>query len=287
MYLLITPIGPTIFRWGGVSSILISGSINTGYYEPLPLPSTIYGFVKYSLIINGIIKENEENNEPVIKGPLFYVEGEKETALGVHLYPSKLICNNKDAFNVININEDFYNHRIGIGLDSGRKITKEGYIYMEKLLDLQSIANKVIRDKVKRYGILVQVSLDDKFEHKINGFVAPFGGESRLAKIQVIDEDVVDKAIKLHKRLLCSPAIIDEGEDNKIKWNNHDEVSICAIENKITYRVISLGFERAKRLPMKLALMPTVEVSGVSNNSVFQAGVGYFTSKGWGTVCQI
>jgi hypothetical protein len=42
--------------------------------------------------MNKVINGNQE--PPEIKGPLFYVKGE-ESVLCVHMYPSKLICNNK------------------------------------------------------------------------------------------------------------------------------------------------------------------------------------------------
>lgn len=282
MYLLITPISSTIFRWGGVSSILISGSINTGYYEPLPLPSTIYGFLKYTLVINNIIKDNDP--VPKFRGPLFYVESETEKVLCVHSYPQKLRCNND-----INIKTDegWYEHRLGIGLDRKKKITKEGYIYMEKMLNLQLIANKII-SKAKRYGVLIDVSLDEHVKDKINGFVAPFGGESRPAKIQVIDFDDVGKLIRRNEVLLASPAIVDpRDDDNIVSWDDK-KVNIEAIEGKITYRVVSLGFERGKRSQMKLGLMPTVKLNvEVNKNSIFQEGIGYLTDRGWGSVCII
>jgi CRISPR-associated protein Cmr3 len=152
------------------------------------------------------------------------------------------------------------------------------------------------------YGVLVEVSLEDSFKDKINGFVAPFGGESRLAKIQVLDNEEVEKAIKLHKLFIASPAIVDEniekvneevkkivdGKLKDIECKKDNKEIIHAIENKITYRLISLGFDRGKRGQMKLALMPTVEIDCQPKiKKAFLFNMGQYGKSGWGAVSQI
>jgi CRISPR-associated protein Cmr3 len=286
MHLLITPLGATAFKWGGVSSILISGSVNTGYFEPLPLPSTIYGFLKYAYIINKLGED-----APIFRGPLFYAKGEKKELVCVHYYPLGLVCNINGSICSFKIKEEHFEHKIGIALHRDSKLTKEGYIYLEKMLNMVDIAKKILGEYPKQYGILIEVN--DENSKKLDNFVGPFGGESRPAKINLIELNIN----KIGKRILASPAIIDKGDDLSVHWGNESaKIKIVSdlipysdnlihqratIGQKITYRLISLGFELNKRLPMKLALMPTVEILDD------EKAIGYFTEKGWGSVVDI
>jgi CRISPR-associated protein Cmr3 len=280
MYLLITPIGSSVFKWGGISSILISGSINTGQFEPLPLPSTIYGFLKYTYIVSNIGKDS-----PIFRGPLLYAKGKEKEAICVHSYPSGIVCNISGSICKFKIDENHFEHRIGISIDRKNKVTKEGYIYMEKMLDLFKVTKEILNENPIKYGILIEVYDKDENIKKLNNFVGPFGGESRPAKVSIIEPNI----IKIGKRFLASPAIVDEGNDKNIKWNNENvEIRIARDSNKklisegkITYRLISLGFETNKRLPMKLAIMPTVEVLTNKN------AVGYLNEMGWGSIFEL
>ena len=298
MYLLIRPLGSVAFRWGGVSSILLSGSISTGFFEPLPLPSTIYGLLKYAYIINGLGQE-----PPRFKGPVLYAESEEKTAVCVSLYPQSLYCNVDGEARIVKIEEDIYERRIGVALNRATKTVKEGYIYMEKMLDLHSLANALVEGEPKKYGVLVEVLEEDKEKiKKLDGFVVPFGGESRPAVITV-EDDVKWK--KMEKRLLATPAIIDRGDERHVEWkvdqSNEKSAEFDTVEgqsaklvrcrhelrvklerteriDKATYRLISLGFEGNRRLPMELALMPTVEIRGNYD------AIGKYTDRGWGSV---
>jgi len=53
------------------------------------------------------------------------------------------------------------------------------------------------------------------------------------------------------------------------------------VGQKVTYRLISLGFDVNKRLPVRLALMPSVEVLDDKK------AIGYSTEKGWGSLVDI
>ena len=277
MYLLIRPLGSTAFRWGGVSSILLSGSISTGFFEPLPLPSTIYGLLKYAYIVNGLGQE-----PPRFRGPVLYAEGGGKTAVCVSLYPQSLYCNVDGEARVVKIEEDMYERRIGVALNRVSKTVKEGYIYMEKMLDLHSLASALLEGEPKKYGVLVEVEDKEKIK-KLDGFVAPFGGESRPAVITV-EDNVTWK--KVGKKLLASPAIIDDGDEKQVTWrdgqSDKKSVELETVEgtdnDKVTYRLISLGFEGNKRFPMVLALMPTVEIKGNYD------AIGKYTDRGWGSV---
>ncbi len=283
MYLLITPLGSAVFKWGGVSSILITGSVNSGYYEPLPLPSTIHGLLKYAYIVN-----NLGNDAPKFSGPLFYAEGSKK-AICVHSYPRRLLCNVDGSEKMVSIGEGEFERRMGIALQREKKTTKEGYIYLEKMIDLRKLAGKVLGEhgEIKRYGVLVKVEEDGGGNVKqLNGFLAPFGGESRIAKIEVLENLDLQK---INKKLLASPAIIDGGDSDHVEVNS-EKVEIGEVKPssankdpgalKIVYRMLCLGFDGNKRLPMRLALMPTVEVKS-------QGPIGHFTDKGWGSVFEL
>jgi CRISPR-associated protein Cmr3 len=280
MYLLIKPLGSVVFKWGGYNSILLGGAINSGYFEPLPMPSTIYGLLKYAYIITKL-----GNEAPKFKGPLLYAKSKEKQAICVHAYPLGLKCNIEGEEKDIKVEEEDFERRIGIAIDRETKITKEGYIYMEKMLDLYKLSKRILneggakngkspKEEPEKYGILIEI--DDENVKKLNGLIVPFGGESRPAKISV--EEVSFK--KLGKRLLASPAIIDRGDDNSVEWGS-EKVKIRMLKNKVTYRLLSLGFEIDKRLQIRLSLMPTVEV--LCNKDY----MGYFTEKGWGSIIEI
>lgn len=296
--LLITPLGPVVFRWGGLSSILITGSLNMGFVEPLPLPSTIYGFLKFAYISRGLGTE-----APSFSGPLLYVRGSDEAseAICVHHYPRKLTCrvsHGKERKYVdLEVKEDAVSRKIGIALDYATKTTRPNYIYMEELIDLRYVSQQIINgEEPKEYGVLIDVN-DDRAS-KLDGYVGPFGGESRPARVRAVDVDIGGGSL----RLLASPAIID-GEDisgncagysdaeltRAVKWrpeSGGSEGRACVspydvIKGRIVYRLISLGFDQGKRLPMEMALMPGVKVLDDLKY------VGRYASKGWGSVINL
>ncbi|MCQ4449058.1 MAG: type III-B CRISPR module-associated protein Cmr3 [Sulfolobales archaeon] len=57
MFIIIRPLKPVSFRWGGEFSPTLSGPMNKGVSEPLPLPSTIAGFI-YSITHGGGKRED-------------------------------------------------------------------------------------------------------------------------------------------------------------------------------------------------------------------------------------
>ncbi len=278
MYFLIKPLGSSAFKWGGVSSILISGAVNTGYYEPVPAPSTIYGFLKYAYIIMGI-----GSDAPEFSGPYFYAKGKESEAICVHSYPSGLLCRIQGEMCLFKIKEEQFEHRIGIALDRKQKITKEGYVYMQKMLDLSFISKEILGEEPENYGVMINV-LDDSAE-KLKNFVGPFGGESRPAKVYSVEPEF---AGGIKKKLLASPALINSISDKKAEWKcGHAEIDIFKDEgkkiiiDKISVRMLSAGFDNGKRLPMFLAIMPTVEVKDNVKR------IGMYSEKGWGSVVEI
>ncbi len=274
MYLLIRPLGSVAFRWGGLSSILLSGPMSSGFFEPLPLPSTIYGALKFAYIMNKLGDE-----PPAFKGPMLYAEGTEKRLLCIHSYSLGLKCNINGQFEdcgkIVNVSDDFFEKRIGIALERNKKSAKTGYIYMEKMLDIFRLTSSILGEAPKSYGILIEIN--DQNAKKLDGFVLPFGGESRVAKISYM-EDVDIK--RVGREFLASPAIIDDGDENQIIWENR-RASIISSANKVTYRLLSLGFEINRRLPIRLALMPGIEIY---NDYGY---VGYFNDRGWGSVVEI
>ncbi|MCY0858880.1 MAG: CRISPR-associated protein Cmr3 [Sulfolobaceae archaeon] len=277
--MLLKPLGPMIFRWGGSTSMLISESVSGGLYEPLPLPSTVYGLLKYALSVNELSVDSLK-----ISGPTFYVKGEsKKTALCYHAYPSKLLCVSSDEpskLTKIEISEGEYIKLVGIHLDRRSKQAKEGYIYTYKALDMELVAREVINGSVEESGILVKVNYDGNLS-KIDKFVGPLGGEGRLVKIKVLGE-VKELPVYKEKKILHSPAIIEKYEDDKVCFKDQcmkvKNLVLNGDKLKLTYRLLSTGFNVNRREPMHLALMPPVEIE----NNV--SSIGMFTEKGFGSV---
>ncbi|MGC9113029.1 type III-B CRISPR module-associated Cmr3 family protein, partial [Acidilobus sp.] len=223
-YLLIRPLAPAVFRWGGLSSVLLSGSMYQGYFEAMPLPSTIYGFLKLAYIVNGL-----GDDAPHFRGPMFYAEGSGESYLCAYSFTKKgraMLCSVKGSdgsqagkgqrLRLFGIEDRHYLKKIGIALDKGVKATKEGYIYMEKDVDLGVIARDMLGGSLTRYGILVEV-YDDKAS-ELNNYIGAFGGESRPARVEVVDDIKVKEGALGLGRVLISPAIVDSADDNKIRW---------------------------------------------------------------------
>ena len=59
-------------------------------------------------------------------------------------------------------------------------------------------------------------------------------------------------------------------------------LSRTAVALKITYKMLSLGFDRNRRLKMSLAVMPSLEILSDINGNI-----GYYGQKGWGSVMEI
>ncbi len=297
MGILIEPVGESSFKWGGVSSLLTGGPVNTGYFEPLPLPSTIYGFLKYAYTMKGI-----SDIEPKFKGPAFYARYDDMEAFCVHIYPQALGCNFGDgSLHYLKIEEDAeaYTYITGIALDRKRKTAKEHYIYVTKMLSYEKLARAIHRfakgeeKSAEIYGVYLE-GIDEDVSQKLQNFVGPFGSESRVAKVKNADFNVK----KIGLKLLISPAFVDnnafeDSRDSKsVKWERK-EVNISTISKlidkknepvalKITYKMLSLGFDRNRRLKMSLAVMPSLEILSDINGNI-----GYYGQKGWGSVMEI
>ena len=309
-YLLIRHVGLSLFRWGGTQSILLSGPLSSGYVEPLPLPSTIYGFLSYIYYNkNGRLPGN--NAIKIEQGPIFYSKGKGKEALCVHLYPSKLICNisniggspSNGCKKIIPVEGVIY--KIGIALDRKEKKAKDRYIFMNKYIDLRAVAEKIIEEKPEKYGVLVKVSADESIFSFISKYrTFPFGTDSAPAKVEVYDINDINMYSNGSEVYLASPAIIEsQGGDahdriyDKVKGKRYLTLpNGCIVdseqpdykgkpsENKINivrpiFRFLSIGYNyNEKRLDkMMLAIMPGAIVSG----NVKKLCNDYYSEKGW------
>ncbi|ADL18417.1 hypothetical protein ASAC_0008 [Acidilobus saccharovorans 345-15] len=287
-YLLIRPLTPAVFRWGGLSSVLLSGSMYQGYFEAMPLPSTIYGFLKLAYIVNGL-----GSDAPRFRGPMFYVEGSRGSYLCAYSFTKKgraMLCPSGESLRLYKVEDRHYIKKIGIALDKGTKGAKENYIYMERDVDLGLIARDILGEGPTRYGVLVEVYDDEAYDKtlKLNNSIGAFGGESRPAKIEVIKDIKVKEGALGLGSVLISPAIVDVVDDNKIVWDkNQATATPVKAETKegdrectaVIYRLLSLGFDNGRRLPMALAVMPGVKVD-------VKGPVGLCTERGWGSVME-
>ena len=308
-YLLITPLDKSYFRWGGITSPLIRGAMGFTTVEPLPMPSTISGFLIVAAYKRGLITDEKKLYETLkealgwkLWGPLFYVEGEDSNSISCyHLYPGKLLCFRGEEKCCLVDREDYGAFRMGIALSRYGKTAREGYIYSTVYADLYSLAYGLLgRRKPKKYGILVNVEnemKEGKDPSALNGYVGPLGGESAPAAINVLNDPKLPW--KCDFSALLSPAIIDSWEKAldegiiKVKWSDgssEGEAEIvqkhCLSDDKVlpkeirpTVRVLSMGFQDERRKEYEMVLMP-----GVSLAYNGKKGIGRLTDLGWGSV---
>jgi CRISPR-associated protein Cmr3 len=78
-----------------------------------------------------------------------------------------------------------HEERVGVGIDAGKQTAKEGLLYTTSMLRLENnvvfYAEVGIERDMKEYGQKLQELLGD-------GFTAPFGGEGRRVRVQVMKE---------------------------------------------------------------------------------------------------
>ncbi|MFP3242227.1 hypothetical protein [Caldisphaera sp.] len=314
-FYLLKPLKPFSFRWTGEFSPSTSGPMNKGISEPLPLPSTIAGFL-YSInkkwgssknLENLKIDEDLKTLASGIWGPLLY-DGMNYYA---HKYPGGLIqlkMNNslyidkpqvnlekndvgeklealseKGVINVIN--------RIGIGLMYNSKTVKEGLLYSQSLI------------KLKNGGIIFKANSD------VNEGFYTMGGEGSIIELKKCKECEEIISGKGDYGLVISPiilkprenvtSIIDDfyelniegcGKLSDLRVNipvnaNNKEKSLKKyFRPQIKLGLISLGFNITYNVirPIYLAIMP-----GSIINCKEMGNVGLFKEVGWGSILPI
>jgi len=282
--ILIKPINPAVFRWGGEYSPILTGPMNKGSSEPFPLPSTISGLLYW------ISQDDEETrtggeteldiredyktiSKVEIFGPFFYAKGRDENnkdkiCLAIHQYPKKLTIINEECDKERTF-EPVYISKIGIGHDISKKQahTEKGLIYTVEYIDYYATAvEKLGLKEVEEYGILVYTNAEIK-----EGFY-PFGSEGRVVEVKKVNEDVLKNVKTFNSRLyILSPIILKANESPSPLVISSDVDNLIVDENggkRITVKdlafdtirlsLIGLGFNvkyNVKR-PIYLAIMP-------------------------------
>ncbi|BDB99886.1 type III-B CRISPR module-associated protein Cmr3 [Saccharolobus caldissimus] len=261
---LIKPLEPLMFRSQGEFEPLITGSHTTAQSLIIPRPSTIAGMLGYILfnkssrtgdwlsdltnllsttIYGTFIETNGEYLFPLRMGNyLALVDQQHLINLPILLEKEyeqrekeiyELFYDKNKLFQIIN-----HQDRIGISIDKSTRTVKEHYLYSARYLAFKKEVN---------YVIFID---NDAISDKINGKIVNFGGENRIAKLEV-DDCKVDKGIEEEYYLTLSPILIpDEALDNFLD-NISDYVAMGKVDK------ISLGFDIAntKRKEMLTAIL--------------------------------
>ena len=307
--ILIRPLDPIVFRWGGEYSPILTGPMNKGSSEPLPLPSTIAGFLYWILTDGNTTQNNNTQDEPNIQkdyetisskveifGPFFYAKSKDgkengKTCLAIHQFPKKLRVINEECKLVDyksgeqeNIFEPVYISKIGIGHEISKKRahTESGLIYTVEYIDYYATAVKKFGIKeVEEYGILVYTNAP------INEGYYPFGSEGRLVEVKNVQVDITKVKIFGPSIYVLSPIILKANESpsplvissdiNKLVVDMEGEKEIKAGDfalNFMRISLIGLGFNvryNVKR-PIYLAMMPWgVEIKDEEEKTKFDS----------------
>ncbi|AWR98117.1 hypothetical protein DFR86_11610 [Acidianus sulfidivorans JP7] len=294
VYVLIKPLNPVMFRWGGEYSPLLTGPMNKGMSEPLPLPSTIAGFLYWinkhystSTLVNLDIEEDYKTISSVVEiwGPLFYVKGKDKEYFLTHKYPRELyILGLKDESNSAKSKiEPVYISKIGIGMRMEKKTahTDKGLIYTAEFVDYYATAKKLVNKKlvneVEEYGILVETNIN------VNPGYYPFGGEGRIVEVKVLDNVNLPKE---SKSIVLSPIIMKGDKKDLILADDVKELDVednvklgNIVDGPVRLALIGLGFNvKAKvKRPIYLAIMPGSIIKSDKKH------LGLF-NKVWGSV---
>ncbi|QIW22850.1 hypothetical protein EWF20_00870 [Sulfolobus sp. S-194] len=277
-FLLIKPLKPVSFRWGGEFSPILSGPMNKGISEPLPLPSTIVGFL-YSITknagnkinVNKLSLESDLNTVKVkLWGPLLYTKG----GYYAHSYPGKVIKLNNwkiveelDVVKVLNVI-----NKIGIGIEGDSKTVKESLLYTQQLI------------KIKEGGIVVET------DHEVKEGYYTMGGESSIVKVEVLKDLEIPQKGELG--LVLSPIIL-KPVNKIVAIEDLYEMEIDGLgklkdvmTDNLAIRIglIGLGFNIAYgvRRPIYPAIMPGSIISYRERSNL-----GLFRENGWGSVLPI
>ena len=273
-FLIIRPLKPLSFRWGGEFSPALSGPMNRGVSEPLPLPSTVTGFL-YSITKGGgkevrgglSLEEDLRTVGSKVWGPLLRV-GDDYYA---HSYPGRLIrvtgwrlgeeVSVGAVLAVVN--------RIGIGLRFDTKNAMEHMIYSQQLV------------KVRDGGIVVEVGVDVK-----EGYYT-MGGEGGLVRVEPIHD--VRPPDSGDEGLVLSPVIMAPRDGVRSVEDLYDmEVEGCGrlgdIAVSVKVGLIGLGFNLTHnvRRPIYPAIMP-----GSRLRCNRRGNIGLFRDYGWGSVLPV
>ncbi|MGC9083972.1 MAG: type III-B CRISPR module-associated Cmr3 family protein [Anaerolineae bacterium] len=296
-WMILRPLGPVSFRWGGVTSPLLRGSMSGAMVSPLPLPSTVEGFLRSSLMRIGVLDRRNVMDPRALQdlgisiGPVaLYLRGGGEERFCVNAYGTggRLVCGNPDGHPLAFSPPRAL--RIGVALDRGRKSALEGYLYSMEHMDLrprpvlEALRESGWKGDLEDVGIAVSASADGELLRRLVGLVGPLGGEGT----PIVVEGVLDSGPSGKSCLLASPALIDRHDSGKgdalqVEWGSANaslrgylvEDGGSPTKVRPVLRLISRGFALDRRLPMSLAAMPGPIVDGGCSPVGHQAGLGW------------
>jgi CRISPR-associated protein Cmr3 len=272
---LIKPLEPLMFRSQGEFEPLITGSHTSAQSLIIPRPSTIAGLFGY-ILFNGTPLSNNDWLDNVVHlldkmtiyGTLIEADGEylfplrmgnlfalvKQETL---LYLLELLKGGEeyekwekgiyDIFYEKNILSELIGSqdRIGISIDKQTRTVKEHYLYTARYISFKkrNIAYAVFTDSDKS---------DELKSDEFDGKVINFGGESRVAKIEVVNsDDVISEGVNEDYYLALSPILIPDDSLDDFLDNVTKYVAMGKVDK------ITLGFDisRKRRKEMLTAVL--------------------------------
>ncbi|MGC9117225.1 MAG: hypothetical protein ACP5ID_06505, partial [Conexivisphaera sp.] len=232
-WILLRPLGPTSFRWGGITSPFLRGSMSGAIVSPLPLPSTLEGFLRSSLFRVGVLKADEVADPGALPkigvrlGPaVLYLRFGEEERFCVNAYGSggRLVCGGSDLEPLPLA--PLRSVRIGVALDRAGKGALEGYLYSMEQVDLRpSSLLRAVRESgwkwsgIDASGIAVRVSMDEDILRRLAGIVGPLGGEGAPVRV----EGELGSEPSGNSCALASPALVSgyrAGAGLEVTWDS-------------------------------------------------------------------
>lgn len=265
------------FRWGGEFSPNFSpDTTNRGMSEPVPLPSTITGFL-YS--ITHQVREKVKPQKPDIMediktvgefnlwGPIILYKGD----FYIHFYPGKLRKINNDGHLSSEYVSPISQNKVGIAINYKTKVVKESWLYSQNFV----LVN----------GIIVEVNKEVK-----EGYYT-MGGEGRLVEVKKYDKAIGDW--EGDYAAVLSPVILYEREkevkdvESFLEFRVEDGLVLKdLVDEKTQIRIgmVGLGYNLALgiRRPMYLAIMPGSVIRYTGRKKI-----GMFKDAGWGSLLKV
>jgi len=319
-WIYLRPLGPVAFRWGGTTSPLLRGTAAHSLVSPLPLPSTVSGFLRAQLMRMGKLEPEEALREDSLRGlgielgpVLLLLRFERGSVPCAFIYgargPSLLCASPGGSFAI----SPRVLYRVGVALEADTRSALEGYLYSMEHLDLSPVALRAagggcIENDIGEMGALRSVGIAVGIQRdeggllpELRGVVGPLGGEG----VPAIIEGEVDLELGDGVPVLAAPALIDgygaAGLDLRVVWDGGAAVlrgyaasaRSCwppespgqgkdgEVHARPTVRLLSRGFALNSRLPMSLAAMPGPAVDCDC------AAIGRLTWNGWGSVVRL
>ena len=200
------------YKWQGEFGPSVRGPQAYSQSSPLPLPSTLAGAFAAALAeknggrlcsdtcknsddpycsVRSILSSGLGCDEPILRGPFYYVEGSRGRVICLHHTGNNLLCiEGSGGAKVVDV---ALLQSVGIALNSLTRTVLEGYIYTMLSVDLHSLASEVAKafelGSVERHGVLVELhNCNTPDIRSLDGKATVLGGEQRPHKLHVLNE---------------------------------------------------------------------------------------------------